>query len=39
MTAASNTKSRLTPIEKAAAIIVSLGSESASKVYKYLKEE
>lgn len=32
-------RTRLTPPERAAAVVVALGAENASKVYKYLKEE
>lgn len=33
------TKSKMTPVEKAAAVIISLGADNASQVYKYLREE
>ncbi len=32
-------KQKLTPTQKAAAVVISLGSDRASEVYKYLKEE
>lgn len=31
--------SRLTPLQKAAAVIITLGSENASKIYKFLRED
>ena len=31
--------SRLTPLQKAAAVIITLGSENASKIYKHLRED
>lgn len=33
------TKQKLTPTERAAMVIISLGSENASQVYKYLRED
>lgn len=36
---AAETSKKLTPEQKAAAVIISLGAEKASKVYKYLGEE
>lgn len=36
---AADTPKKLTPEQKAAAVIISLGAEKASKVYKYLGEE
>lgn len=36
---AADTSKKLTPEQKAAAVIISLGAEKASKVYKYLGEE
>lgn len=32
-------RSRLTPIQKAAAVVITLGSESASQIYKHLKDD
>lgn len=33
------TKSRITPKQKAAAVIISMGAENASQVYKYMRED
>ena len=39
MTAVAEREHKITPLQKAASVIIALGSDAASKIYKYLRED